>query len=718
MPGFRISVVFSVLFFAFLLTHIGGYSTQAQVRWEERTPCAPPQHAYRVHSPETWICSKFDTLWRTSDAGVTWQRLPMPSQPQGEHLWFWDWHPDGRALLTYFTEHQNGDSSSATIAHTTNDGAQWDMQSFRILDRFPVHKYASPTFASLVGNSAILFCIDRQIFRSTDGGMRFERCEEPDGALHFATDQSGNGFAYPVNGQVARTTDEGATWQLFDMPESTSRLEFHPDGMIIGIGSAIHIGSTHLQSWIRIPLPESAEIVGGSLSVDAVAALDTNDVWVLARNTHQQFYILMTKDGGMHWGWELVTEQSQSAIRLDSTRSLVAATGLKLLTIPERRPFLLHASDRSSLLRKEVLLEWNDPGSAGQVGSYTLERAGADSVWTSIEPQPDSSVQFLYHVVQEDASDNHRYRLTMHTLTGEAYTAISDSLTPLRGNYVDLIDAILPGPEDGVSSVTYEHRRVSLNLNSSGGYDTLETIVTVVYGRLPVEHPSPGITEYPLRKTVRHANGATETSVARVRSYADRARHWSFDDAGFGYSQLSWPARGVEYGNNVYGTARVQLIPVEKSGMTLDRDSITLNTMTSVPLKGEFWYRFVCKPATGFIHSAEGFLPGNHDMLRFISAVNTVPDVASRSPQSMLAPAWPNPFTTETMLTYELGNARTIRLSVHDMLGREVAVLAEGWRVAGRHTVVFRAQDLPSGMFFARLQAGGSVETKMLLRAR
>jgi hypothetical protein len=548
--------------------------------------------------------------------------------------------------------------------------------------------------------------------------MRFERCEGLDGAQHFATDEHGNGFVYPVDGHVARTTDDGATWQLFDMPEYTTRLEFGPHGMIVGIGSGIQIGSTHLQNWKRIPLPQSAETVGNTLTVGAVAALDTNDVWVFAITSHLQRYILMTKDGGMHWSWEPVTEQSLSAVRLDSTRTLVAAAGLKLLTIPDQRPFLLQAADRSSLLRKEVLLEWNDPGVAGQVRSYALERCGADSVWKSIEPAPDSSTQFLYRLVPEEAGGNHRYRLTMHTLTGGTYTAISDSLTPLRGRYVDLIDAILPGPEDGVSSVTYEHRRLSLNLNSSGGYDTLETIVTVVYGTLPVEHPSPGITEHPLLKTVRHTSGETDTSVARVRLYADRARHWSFDDAGFGYSQLSWPARGVMYGDNVYGSAAVQLIPVEKSGMTLGSDSITLNTVIYVPLKGEHWYTFVCKPATGFIHYAEGFLQGNYDMLRFVSAVNAAPDEASRPPRTMLTPAWPNPFTTETNLSYELGTAGTVRLSVHDMLGRQVALLAEGWRVAGRHTLAFRAHDLASGMYLVRFQTGGSVETKMILRAR
>jgi hypothetical protein len=43
-----------------------------------------------------------------------------------------------------------------------------------------------------------------------------------------------------------------------------------------------------------------------------------------------------------------------------------------------------------------------------------------------------------------------------------------------------------------------------------------------------------------------------------------------------------------------------------------------------------------------------------------------------------------------------------------------VAVLVDEELIAGTHTVVFEANDLPSGVYFYRLQAGDFVQTKKL----
>ncbi len=46
-----------------------------------------------------------------------------------------------------------------------------------------------------------------------------------------------------------------------------------------------------------------------------------------------------------------------------------------------------------------------------------------------------------------------------------------------------------------------------------------------------------------------------------------------------------------------------------------------------------------------------------------------------------------------------------VRLSVYDVLGREVAHLADGVLDAGRHEVVFDASALPSGTYLIRMTA-------------
>ncbi len=76
---------------------------------------------------------------------------------------------------------------------------------------------------------------------------------------------------------------------------------------------------------------------------------------------------------------------------------------------------------------------------------------------------------------------------------------------------------------------------------------------------------------------------------------------------------------------------------------------------------------------------------------------------------------YPNPFNPETVARFELRDASQIRLTIYDIAGREVAVLADGWHPAGTHQVVWDASAMASGVYFARLQAGANSRTAKLL---
>ncbi len=77
---------------------------------------------------------------------------------------------------------------------------------------------------------------------------------------------------------------------------------------------------------------------------------------------------------------------------------------------------------------------------------------------------------------------------------------------------------------------------------------------------------------------------------------------------------------------------------------------------------------------------------------------------------------YPNPFNPSTNISFTLQQAQDVRLTVHDVLGREVQELFNGLQAAGSHTVAFDAIGLPSGVYFYRLEATGqSVTKKMLL---
>jgi len=77
---------------------------------------------------------------------------------------------------------------------------------------------------------------------------------------------------------------------------------------------------------------------------------------------------------------------------------------------------------------------------------------------------------------------------------------------------------------------------------------------------------------------------------------------------------------------------------------------------------------------------------------------------------------YPNPFNPQTTIRFNLPEAYHIRLVVYDVMGRQVATLAEGTISAGTHEVTFDAGDLPSGMYLYRLDTPqGSFSQSMIL---
>ena len=76
---------------------------------------------------------------------------------------------------------------------------------------------------------------------------------------------------------------------------------------------------------------------------------------------------------------------------------------------------------------------------------------------------------------------------------------------------------------------------------------------------------------------------------------------------------------------------------------------------------------------------------------------------------------YPNPFNPTTVISYQLSTRVLVVLNVYDVLGRKVETLIDRVQTAGVHSVTFNAPNLPSGVYFYRLQAGTYEDTRKLL---
>ena len=75
----------------------------------------------------------------------------------------------------------------------------------------------------------------------------------------------------------------------------------------------------------------------------------------------------------------------------------------------------------------------------------------------------------------------------------------------------------------------------------------------------------------------------------------------------------------------------------------------------------------------------------------------------------------PNPFNPSTEITFFLPEEAEIDLRIHDPLGREIAVLANGIHGAGMHHVTFNGAGMESGMYFAVLRSRGEVKVRRMI---
>jgi hypothetical protein len=89
--------------------------------------------------------------------------------------------------------------------------------------------------------------------------------------------------------------------------------------------------------------------------------------------------------------------------------------------------------------------------------------------------------------------------------------------------------------------------------------------------------------------------------------------------------------------------------------------------------------------------------------------VEVVPD------QFELSQNYPNPFNPSTTIRFSLPQAAQIKINLYNMLGEQVASIAEGMYESGYHKVTFNASNLPSGTYIYRLESSDFVQVKKMV---
>ena len=95
----------------------------------------------------------------------------------------------------------------------------------------------------------------------------------------------------------------------------------------------------------------------------------------------------------------------------------------------------------------------------------------------------------------------------------------------------------------------------------------------------------------------------------------------------------------------------------------------------------------------------------------------------SDSKSILLGQNYPNPFNPTTRIAYQLNKPAHVRLSVYDIMGREVNCLVDRYQPAGSYSMEWSSntasgQKLSSGIYFARISADNETATRKMIMTK
>ncbi len=75
---------------------------------------------------------------------------------------------------------------------------------------------------------------------------------------------------------------------------------------------------------------------------------------------------------------------------------------------------------------------------------------------------------------------------------------------------------------------------------------------------------------------------------------------------------------------------------------------------------------------------------------------------------------YPNPFNPATNIVFYLPEERPVKVGVYNIVGQQVALLAEENMGEGEHTITWNASEMPSGVYIVQLEVGSRIFTRKI----
>jgi photosystem II stability/assembly factor-like uncharacterized protein len=119
-----------------------------------------------------------------------------------------------------------------------------------------------------------------------------------------------------------------------------------------------------------------------------------------------------------------------------------------------------------------------------------------------------------------------------------------------------------------------------------------------------------------------------------------------------------------------------------------------------------------------FISAEEGYAAGNNEFLKYGSLTGIEDEWTDITAKTHLRQNAPNPFNDDTKIEYDLPDNDWVTIKVFNITGQEIATLVNAHQNRGQHSVEFKRQNLPEGVYFYRLVSGQINECKPMIKVK
>lgn len=199
---------------------------------------------------------------------------------------------------------------------------------------------------------------------------------------------------------------------------------------------------------------------------------------------------------------------------------------------------------------------------------------------------------------------------------------------------------------------------------------------------------------------------------------------------GFGVTAgISYSAKTISFGTVKVGLKKDSLITVTNTGnqtLTISKIESSSPVFTVSPVQYTVAASANIKDTVRFAPTAQGQFSasivishsaGPNDTIQ-VTGNGTLTGVAGERQMPTiysLGQNYPNPFNPATTISYQLPLSGNVRLTVYNILGKEIATLVSEVMEPGYYSVRFDASAVSSGLYFYRLQANNYSDVKKMM---